>query len=335
MVTKAKGQQPDNAPDWLETQLRETKARLHKVEGELDQALKQVWSLDADVRKVVEAAAATGSVQAALQAFREEVRQMRDQLNRVQDRQTAVGNRVEEFMGSRKAESGRERHDLGVLVKQVEGLSRLIDQQDGRMKAMEEVLRHVEEEVAGNRLSNQGIERMMEELSTRTARSHEATVRIDQEVSRYAGEFERLTKDDEGLTERLALLMEQLRRTLERVDKLEQFINFPDEAREALQRAAFEREQITQRLGTVERLATEVAEHTEDFVQGLARLDQRTQTHQGELLSLSGQLQDLTERLTNATKRVYQVLLRQRRRQSEALGQEIKELNQGELHSAD
>ena len=47
--------EPDSPVDWLENELRETKARLHKVEGELEQALKQVWSMETDVKRLTEA----------------------------------------------------------------------------------------------------------------------------------------------------------------------------------------------------------------------------------------------------------------------------------------
>jgi chromosome segregation ATPase len=335
-VTKAaKGRQPEEPATWIENELREAKARLHKVEGELDQALKQVWTLEADVKKVVEMSAATGSVTAALQAFREEVRQLRDQLSRLQDRQTAATNRIEQIAAQRLAETGRERHDLGLVVKQVEALARAAEQQETRAKALEEVARHVEEDVAGQRLSAQGTERAIEELSTRSARTQEATQRLHQEVGKYAGKFEKFQKEDEGLADRLALALEQLRRALERLDKLELFATFPDEAREGLQRAAFEREQLGQRVLSVERIATEVAERTEEFVQGLARLDTRSQQHASELLSLTVQLQELSEQMKGALKRMYQTILRQRRRQAEGLAQEIKELTQSELHSGD
>ncbi len=335
MAAKAKAQEPASPIEWLEKELREAKARLHKVEGELDQALKQVWSLDADVHKMADGLSVAGSVAAALQGFREEVRQLRDQTGRLQDRQSALAARMEQITGLRQTETTRERQEFGALVKQIEGLGRTIGQYDGRMKALEEVARHVEEEVAGSRLSGQGIERALGEVSTRSGRAYEATLRLDQEVSRYAGEFERLQRDDEGLTEKLALLMEQLHRTLERLDKLEGLSAFPEEARELLQRGAFEREQLTTRLGQVERLSTEVSERLAEFVQGIARLDQRTQSQAGELLALAGQLQDLGDQIKTGTKRFYQTMLRQRRRQAETINQEIKELAQGELHSTD
>src|SRR5437867_1233160 len=47
VAVKAGDQEPESLVDWLENELRESKARLHKVEGELDQALKQVWWLEA------------------------------------------------------------------------------------------------------------------------------------------------------------------------------------------------------------------------------------------------------------------------------------------------
>ena len=67
MAVQPRGQQPETGLQWLEEELREAKARLHKVEHELDQALKQVWSLEADQRKLAEAlsAAAPNPAQAS------------------------------------------------------------------------------------------------------------------------------------------------------------------------------------------------------------------------------------------------------------------------------
>jgi chromosome segregation ATPase len=337
VVTKARGKPQDSREggEWVENELRETKARLHKVESELAQALKQTYSLDTDLRKLMESLAVTGSVEAALQAFREEVRQMRDSLSRVQDRQSAITARMEQIQNQRQAEIGRDRHDLGVVVKQVEALNRVVEQSDGRMKALEEVARHVEEEVAGNRLTNQAIERTMEELNTRSARTHEAAMRLDQEVNRHTGEIEKMEQVDDNMVDKMTLFLEQLRRALERLDKVEQLNEFPEEVRESLDKAAFERDQLNDRVAAMERLAGEIAERTDEFVQSLARLDQRSQQHAGDLLKQAGQLQDLADQTKTGLKKIYQVLLRQRRRASEALNQEIKELTQGELHAGD
>ena len=321
--------------EWLESELRETKARLHKLEGELAQALKITWSLDADVQKVVQGVAVSGSVEATMQSLREEVRELNAQLGKVQDRQGQLANRVEHDGKGRKAEAGRERYDVGMIAKQVESISRTIDQFDGRMKALEEVARHIEEEIAGSRLTAQASERAMEDIQTKSARNHEATMRLDQESARFSGEFERLEASSETLADRLSLALEQLHKVMERQERIEAIAGTQEEAKEALQSAAHEREQIGHRMAGLENIAGEIAERTDEFIKGLARLDQRSQNQASELMAMAARLEDLTEQTKTALKKIYQTFLRQRRRASEALNQEIKELTQGELHATD
>lgn len=335
MVARRKAPAGEQPADWLENELRETKSRLHKIESELSQSLKQTYAVEAEVRKIIESMAVSGSIEAALQAFREEVRQLRDQVGRVQDRQSQINSRMEQVVNQRQADMGRDRQDFAAFAKQVEGLNRQLEHYDIRFKSLEEITRQVEEGVAGNKLTNQAIERTIDEMNTRSARTHEATLRLDQEYSKYHAEVEKLEKSDENLVDRMTLFLEQLRRALERLDKLEEITTFAEETREALRRAEFEREQTSQRVSQAEHIVSGLAEHTEEFVQGLARLDQRTQNQAGELMALAGQLQDLTDATKAGLKKVYQTLLRQRRRASEAMNQEIKELTQGELHASD
>ena len=136
-------------------------------------------------------------------------------------------------------------------------------------------------------------------------------------------------------TERLQIIQEQVRRLGERIDKLESISAFPEEARELLQRANFEREQLATRILQIERLSSEVTERLNEFLQSVARLDQRSQTQAAELVALTGELNEMADYTKSQLKRMFQVLLRQRRRQHEALGQEIKELSQGEVPGGD
>ena len=337
MVSKQrpKSESTPGTAEWVDGELRETKARLHKIESDLAQSLKQTYGLEAEVRKLMEALAVSGSVEAALQAFREEVRQLRGQVGRVEDRQSSITSRVETVINQRQAESSRGQQDLALMTKQLEASSRVIEQFDARVKTLEEIARHVEEEVAGARLQNAAIDRMMEENNSRTARTHEATLRLDQDFSRFAGGIEEMKKSDENLSERLAAFVEQVRRSAERLDKLETLTTFAEETTEAMQKADFDRDQLTQRIAHVEHLIGEIAQSTGEFAQSLGRLDQRSATQLSELTALAGRLQDLTDQTKAGQKKVYQVLLRQRRRKSEALNQEIKELTAGELHAND
>lgn len=335
MVAKPHRREPESPITWLESELRDAKSRLHKVERELEQALKQVWSMEADIRRFSETLSVSGSATATLSALREEMRQVHGQLSKLHDRQSTLANRSEEVVRQRHAEGARDRQDIGTLAKQFDGLSRAISQYDGRIQGLEEAVRHAEEEVAGERLDSRGLERSLGELSTRSARTNEATLRIDQEVAHIISDMEKLRIEDAAVADRLTLLIEQMRRLDERVDKLEEIAPFPEEARELLKRANFEREQLAQRTAAIEKLSNDVAERLQEFLHGLARLDERTKTQGGELLSLATQLHELTEQTRTQLKRVFQTFLRQRRRQSETLTQEIKELSEGELHSWD
>jgi len=338
VVTKSSRQAPasgENTVEWLENELRETKARLHKVESELAQSLKQTYTLDADLRKLMESLNVSGSVETAVQNFREEIRQVRDALSRMQDRQAGISARMEQIQNQRQAELGRDRQDLGVAIRQVEAMAKIIEGYDGRVKALEDVVRQVEEEVAGNRASKQAIERTIDEMNTRSGYMHEATLRLEQESSRASAAIDKLDKTAESQTDRMRLFLEQLRRVLERLDKVESLNEFRDEAREQLQKAAYEREQLVQRVGIVERLANDIADRADEMAQTLARVDQKSQQNTGEVLFMTQQVQDMAEQTKANLKKVYQLLLRQRRRASEAMNQEIKELTHGELHAGD
>ncbi len=331
MVAKPQRHDATNAADWLESELLATKARLHKVEGELQQALKQTWSLEADIRRVNEAVSVSGSVSAALSSFREDLRQLQAQLGKAQDRQAALTNRVEEVVRQRNTEGGRDRQDMAVMVKQAESASKVVQQFENRTQALEEATRRLEEDLAARQLAHHGLERSIEDAAARSVRGIDAAARLEQELTRAALQFEELHKTDGALDERVNLAQELLRRTQERLDSVEKLAAFPDEARELLKRAVFEREQLAQRLAVVEKLAKEVHDRFQEFVHGLARLDQRSLNQGAELVSLSSRLQELEDNTRSNFKRLFQVQLRQRRRQSESLAQEIKELSQGEF----
>jgi chromosome segregation ATPase len=260
---------------------------------------------------------------------------LRGQVGKVEDRHSAITGRIETVINQRQAESSRGQQDITLLTKQMEAANRIIEQFDARVKTLEEIVRHAEEEIAGVKLQNAAIDRSMEESNQRVARTYEATLRLEQDFARFGGQVERLEKSDENLSERMAAFVEQIRRSTERLDKLEALTTFAEEMTEAMQKSDFDREQLTGRVATVEHLIGEIAQQTEEFALALGRLDQRSATQLSELNALATRLQDLTDQTKTGIKKVYQVLLRQRRRKSEALNQEIKELTAGELHATD
>jgi len=194
-------------------------------------------------------------------------------------------------------------------------------------------LRHVEESVAEIRLSHQTLAREIEELTNRGARNLETALRLEHQFDAVAGEIEALHKRDGELEERLNLFEERVHRGEERTDKFEGYLNLPLEIKEQLDRGRFERQQLTERLGKLETSAGELAERTAEFVQSLARLDQRTQGQAGRMMEIAQDLQQQRETVFDQIKKLVRTMERQRRRQAEALAQEIKELGRSEFAS--
>jgi chromosome segregation ATPase len=320
---------------WVEDQLQEATARIHKLENELEQALKHIWSVDADIRTLTEAVSSSGAASVAVDKLREDLRQLSERLSRIQDRQTELGDRVDKGQRERRSETGRDRQELGVLAKQLEAVERGVAKYEARIQATEEALRHAEEEISSVRLAGEGIERSVKEMMTRVERGDEGANRISEDVARLASHLDRLEKQDAQSKEQARLTGEQVKRLAEQLDQLEELKDFPKEVRDLLARAAHEREQISQRVNIADKLSTEASDLARALQQAVALMEQRSHNQGAQLTELAKQLQELEEQTVSELRKLMKVTLRQRRRQLEALSQEIKELTQGEPKSED
>lgn len=315
---------------WLDEELRQTKAALHKVEHELEQALNQIWNLDSGLRKLEESTGDAGEAAAAIPGLHEDIRQLRSLGERLQDRQNLLAARLEEITRQQQADLERERQERGNVVKQAEAAARTVNQFDARIQRLEDSLRHVDEAISEIRLSRETILRDLEEVTNRANRNLETALRLEQLVAGLATETQALRKRDAELEEKINLLEERLRRQEERLDKFEDTLQLPLEIKEQMDRAAFERQQMIERLGKVETLSGSLAERTADFIQGLAVVDQRTQHQASRLLELAEELREQRETVFDQLRKLIRTLERQRRRQAEGLAQEIKELSRSD-----
>jgi chromosome segregation ATPase len=198
---------------------------------------------------------------------------------------------------------------------------------------MEESLRHLEEAVAELRLSHQTLGRDIEELTNRGARNLEAGLRLKQQLEALVGDIEELRKRDGELEEKVTLFEERIGHQTERVEKFEAQLSLSLEIKEQLDRARFERQQMSERLGKMESSAAELSERTAEFIQSLALVDQRAQAQAGRLLEVGEEMREQRETVFGQLNRLVRTTERQRRRQAEALAQEIKELSRNELNS--
>ncbi len=144
-----------------------------------------------------------------------------------------------------------------------------------------------------------------------------------------ATDIEALNKRDGELEEKVNLYEEKVHREEERVDKFERELSLPREIKEQLDRERFERQQMIDHLAKMESSTTSLSERTAEFVQGLARVDQRTQRQADRIKELAEEARQQHETVFEQLKRLFIIMERQRRRQLEALTQEIKEITTG------
>ncbi len=318
---------------WLDEELRQAKAALHKVEHELEQALNQIWNLDSGLRKLEDSIGDATGAAAAFTGVHEDIRGLRSQADLLQDRQNALSARSEEVARLQHADMERDRQERAALLKQAESAAGTVGQFESRVRLLEESLRHVEEAVAAVRLAQETLTSDIQDLTSRGARNLEAALRLEHQIDALAAETEALQKRDGELDEKVRLYEERVRRQEERVEKVEGHVSLPLEIKEQLDRARFERQQVTERLGKLESLADELSEHSAEFVQGLSRVDQRIQGQATRLLEIAEDVRQQQEVVGGQIKRLVQMMEGQRRRQAEALAQEIKELKRSEHNS--
>ncbi len=113
MSVEKKEAAPESRLQWLDEELGKVKAAVQKVEHELQQALIQIRNLDSGVSKLEQSGGDTGGASGPLAGVQEEVRQLRSQTGRLQDRQNllAVNDKV---LGAMRAQSTLRRFDREV-----------------------------------------------------------------------------------------------------------------------------------------------------------------------------------------------------------------------------
>lgn len=325
---------PESSARYVDDELRQAQADLNKVQHELEQALTQIWNLDSGLRKLEESVADARGLAAALPGLQEDIRQLRTEADRVLERQNELAARSEEQARQQQGDMERERQERSNIVSQVEAALRSLEQFEARVRLVTDAIRRTEESIAGLRLAHETLTRTLEEIDSRGARNLEAIGRVEQRLDALVEEIESLRQRDTELDERISLSDERVRRQEERLAEIHDQLSLSMEIKEQLDRSRFERQHIVERLTKIETITTELVERTSEFVQGLSRVDRHSQTQAGRVMELAEDLRQHRETINEQLKKLIGMMERQRRRQAEALAQEIKELSRSELNQS-
>ncbi|MFQ6019860.1 MAG: hypothetical protein ACE5KW_03800, partial [Dehalococcoidia bacterium] len=177
---------------WLEAQVEEVKAKIVRLEHRLNEAVREVHSLSSGSRKMDEVIGSLSSSVTSLPALLEELRRVKDQMSRLQDRQSSLNNRSEELIRQRQAELEQEQQERAGLIKRMEALEKSAARYENRWQAIEEALRHLEDEVDTARQGQEQLGRAIHDLNTRTSRSMEEVTRLEGAAGKLANEVENI-----------------------------------------------------------------------------------------------------------------------------------------------
>ncbi len=320
-----------DAVPWLEEEVRQAKAQIHKLQQQLEQAQKQIWNLSESVQKAEDLFSNLASYLTAFPHLQDEMRQAMEQLGRLHERQLANQARIEEVTRHQQSAAEREREERSVFLRRLETAEKLVQSYEGRMLAMEEGGRRFRDDISLAEKRVADLDKGLEDVVGKTARHSEAVKRLEQEVGRLHTELDTLAKQDAALSERLQLYGEQARRTQEQVTVLAEDRVVHQELTDVQDHWHMERQRLEDRVKALEQIADEQRQRAEDQASTLELIEGKSQTQMERLAAFQQQIREHRQQVVDYLRKLSQFQERQKRRQLTALEQELKEIKQRDL----
>lgn len=319
------------AVPWLEEELRQAKSQLHKLQQLVEQTRNRLWNLAETVQKGEDVLAAVASHLTAFPQLQDEVRQAKEQLGRLQERQLADQSRIEDVMRQQQAGAERQREEHSVSLRRLEAVEKLAQSYEGRMLAVEEGGRRLREDMSLLEKRLELVDKGVEELTTKTARHGEAVKRLEDEARRLHAEADGLTKQDSVLSERAQLLAEQVRHLGEQVTIINDDHVVQQELADLQENWRREGQRLDERVKALERALEEHQQRAEDHTRALDLLESKGETQMERLAAFQQQIREQRQQVADYLRKLSQFQERQKRRQLASLEQELKEIKQRDL----
>jgi chromosome segregation ATPase len=322
---------PPDAVPWLEEEMRQAKALVHKLQQQTEQTTNQAWVLSQGLQKAEDALSGMSAQLVALPQLQDDVRQLKEQVGRLHERLLAGQGRMEETVRQQQTAMEREREERSVSLRRVEGTEKLTQSYEGRVLAIEEGQRRIRDDVSLLQKRAVELDKGVDEVTGKAARHGEAVKRLEQESSRVHAELDALAKQDSALSDRLQLLGEQARRTEEQVAVIGADRVVRQEFADALTHWRGEQQRLGDRIKTLEQTLDEIRQRAEDQARALELLENKASTQMERVGLFQQQIRDHRQQVTEFLRKLTQFEERQKRRQLAALEQELKEIKQRDL----
>jgi len=322
---------PPDAVPWLEEEVRQAKALVHKLQQQVEQTTNQAWVLSQGLQKAEDVLAAVSAQLVALPQVQDEVRQLKEQVGRLHERFLASQGRMEETVRQQQTAMEREREERSASLRRFEGIEKLTQSYEGRVLAMEEGQRRVRDDIALLQKRAIELDKGLDDVAGKVARHGEAVKRLEQESGRVHAELDALAKQDSALSERVGLYGEQARRTEEQVGVIGADRVVRQEFADVQTHSRGEQQRLSERLKALEQTLDEMRQRAEDQSRALELAESKGATQMERVTLFHQQIRDHRQQVAEFLRKLTQFEERQKRRQLASLEQELKEIKQRDL----
>ena len=324
---------PKNSPDtfqgmldWLESELRHVKGQLADYAEQVQQGRNQIWELTDQMQHAESGAINLAAQLNPLTALPEELRALRERIERVQALLAQDREQSELIARQLRAEMQGERDERGELRRRTEFAEQAAAGIQDKLGVLDEILRRVQDEHA---LSTQRLEQTTINLTafdSRLAANAETLRRLQGDARNLATDVERLTHALGDFGDRLDRSEDQIHRAQVDIVLFEEQRRDVEALRERMEALRAVGEQASERASTTAKAQEALAQRLEE----MERLGERQRGKANQQDRALADLRILTEEYRETATREGERFLtfqeKLRRRQISDLEYEIREI---------
>lgn len=313
---------------WLEEEYQQVRGILTRLTQQVDQVNTVVAQLFERMQTAEKSAAGLGGLLMRLSRLEEDVRQAKDQMDRLHTLLDDQGQKLAQAERSQALDVERERRDLGEIARQLEAQAKDSEAIKAKMQAADEMLRRSLEATAdGNRRIDE-LARQAEALEAKASLGGERHRQAEEEFSRLSQELDAMRKQDDVALSRLQILMEQVKKIGDQSAALQVQEKFTQELASRLEVQRLERQRIGQAVASLEGILDEQKRRLDEQAQFMAHMDGRTRNSEDRVAEMSRILTEHRQETAAQLTQFAQVQEEQKRREIAELAQQIRELRQ-------
>ncbi|MFQ5879274.1 MAG: hypothetical protein ACE5IZ_03730 [Dehalococcoidia bacterium] len=320
-----------SAMQWLEDELRQTKAQFVKLQQQVEQFQGHLWRAAEEAQRNQEALNALHIQVGGLSGLQDDARQMANEVALLREQQTGFRATLDEAQHRRQATAEKDRQEWAQLLRRLEAAEKMAIAAEQRSVSLEEGQRLLRNDLIPLQQGLGQLESGLEEIKVRAARNVEASKRLEQGQDRIDGDLDALHKQDDVMMERLQLYAEHVRRLDERLSALVVDQTTHDDIINRVELARAGWQHLGERLAALEKLMDGHQETADGQTRALDLLGARLQGQADRLVELQRHLGAYRQDLLAHLHRWNQLQQKLSRRQLSQLEQELRELKQYDL----